>query len=305
VGGPYDGLAGLPVQFDGSGSSDDEGHSLTYEWDFGDGGTSTLVMPTHTYAEAGTYTVTLRACDGASSCNLNAGSTSAIIASATNASPGGIWFGADSDGKQILALITETGRFQFLDESEFQGSGILTVTADDEITASFRMFSTFADGLTSLDCSLDGLVTERATIDGIVTCSGVGPQTSVAVSLNYQALYDLDSDLAMFAGTWTDSSNQGGDVVSIDALGVITGQDGSGSGCVYSGQVSVINPNFNVYDMEWTYSSCTGQSAALNGATFSGIGAIDDTVMPVEFFLGATGVVQLNEVSLVIFYEKT
>ena len=127
VGGPYAGLAGLPVQFDGSDSSDDEGHSLTYEWDFGDGGTSTLVMPTHIYADAGTYTVTLRVCDSIAKCNINSGITTAVIASPANASPGGIWFGADTDGNQIVALITETGRFHFFDDSEFQGSGILTV----------------------------------------------------------------------------------------------------------------------------------------------------------------------------------
>jgi hypothetical protein len=81
-GGPYDGVAGQPVQFDGSGSSDDEGHPLTYEWDFGDGGTSTLAMPTHTYAVVGTYTVTLRVCDPAD-CNINPGSTSAVIGPTT------------------------------------------------------------------------------------------------------------------------------------------------------------------------------------------------------------------------------
>lgn len=33
----------------------------TYSWNFGDGNTSTLVSPTHKYAAAGTYTVTLKA----------------------------------------------------------------------------------------------------------------------------------------------------------------------------------------------------------------------------------------------------
>lgn len=39
------------------------GGSLTYEWDFGDGGTSTAVNPTHTYAASGAYTVRLIAID--------------------------------------------------------------------------------------------------------------------------------------------------------------------------------------------------------------------------------------------------
>ena len=33
-----------------------------------------------------------------------------------NASPGGIWEGIDSDGDSVLALVTETGRFHFIDE---------------------------------------------------------------------------------------------------------------------------------------------------------------------------------------------
>jgi PKD repeat protein len=37
--------------------------NLTYEWDFGDGGTSTLTTPTHTYEKAGNYTVTLKITD--------------------------------------------------------------------------------------------------------------------------------------------------------------------------------------------------------------------------------------------------
>ncbi len=308
-GGPYDGLAGQPVQFDGSGSSDDEGHALTYEWDFDDGGTSTLAMPTHTYSAAGTYTVTLRVCD-ASKCNVNNGSTSAVIAAVTNASPGGIWFGTDSEGDNIVALITETGRFHFLDEFDFQGSGIVAVSVANEIDTSFRFVppvgSAFADGSIFADCSASGLLTERSTLDGTVACTtSVGTQSSVTINLNYQTLYDIDSDLAAFVGTWTDSSNPGIDVANVDAMGVIIGQDGSGSGCIYSGQVTIIDPNYNAYDIEWTYSSCVGQSAVLNGVTFSGIGAIDNTVTPTEFILGATGIVQFNEVSLVLFYEQT
>ncbi len=40
-----------------------------------------------------------------------------------NASPGGIWGGIDSDGDLVIALVTETGRFHFLDEFGNQGSG--------------------------------------------------------------------------------------------------------------------------------------------------------------------------------------
>ncbi|MFN2165721.1 MAG: PKD domain-containing protein, partial [Anaerolineae bacterium] len=62
--GPYTGEVDVPVNFDGSGSSDPENDPLTYAWDFGDGGTATGVGPSHTYTSANTYTVTLTVNDG-------------------------------------------------------------------------------------------------------------------------------------------------------------------------------------------------------------------------------------------------
>ena len=50
---PLGGVAPLAVQFTGSGSSDPEFTTLTYGWDFGDGGNSTQADPAHTYTEPG------------------------------------------------------------------------------------------------------------------------------------------------------------------------------------------------------------------------------------------------------------
>lgn len=50
--------------FDGSGSSDPEGDSLRYSWDFGNGDTSTQASPYHQYHSPGSYTVTLTVSDG-------------------------------------------------------------------------------------------------------------------------------------------------------------------------------------------------------------------------------------------------
>lgn len=56
AGGPYSGTAGSSVTFNGSSST---GTITTYLWSFGDGGSAQGVSPSHTYASAGTYPVTL------------------------------------------------------------------------------------------------------------------------------------------------------------------------------------------------------------------------------------------------------
>ena len=58
----YFGTVESPVTFDGSGSSA-AGNIVSYNWDFGDGATGTGVSPSHTYAAAGTYTVSLTVTD--------------------------------------------------------------------------------------------------------------------------------------------------------------------------------------------------------------------------------------------------
>ncbi len=55
--------ADLVVSVDGSGSADPDGSVAGYVWDFGDGSSGTGVKPDHTYAAAGTYSVSLTVTD--------------------------------------------------------------------------------------------------------------------------------------------------------------------------------------------------------------------------------------------------
>lgn len=64
TGGPYAGTQAAAIAFDASGSSDPDGDTLTFAWDFGDGATATGATPSHTFAATGLYTVTVTADDG-------------------------------------------------------------------------------------------------------------------------------------------------------------------------------------------------------------------------------------------------
>ena len=76
---PLTGAVPLAVNFSSAGSSDPEGAALTYNWQFGDGATSTSANPSHTYASAGVYSANLSVSDG-----TNTTSATALTITATN-----------------------------------------------------------------------------------------------------------------------------------------------------------------------------------------------------------------------------
>ncbi|HEX5731197.1 MAG TPA: PKD domain-containing protein [Blastocatellia bacterium] len=63
AGGPYNGVVGTAVVFNGNGSFDPDGQIVSYNWSFGDNTTGTGVSPAHVYTAPGTYTVTLTVTD--------------------------------------------------------------------------------------------------------------------------------------------------------------------------------------------------------------------------------------------------
>jgi PKD repeat protein len=85
AGGPYAGSTGAAILFDGSASMDPDGTITAYEWSFGDGSLGTAARPSHAYAAAGRYTVTLTVTDNSS--RQATASTTAIVTDAPNAMP--------------------------------------------------------------------------------------------------------------------------------------------------------------------------------------------------------------------------
>jgi PKD repeat protein len=84
--GPYSAEIGAELTFDGTGSSDPDGTVVRYDWNFGDG--TTLVdggpTPTHAYAAAGTYNVTLTVVDND---GLNDSASTSASVTDPNAAP--------------------------------------------------------------------------------------------------------------------------------------------------------------------------------------------------------------------------
>jgi PKD repeat protein len=78
-GGPYFGTTGIAVSFDGTASSDQDGTVVEWNWDFGDGSTGTGATPSHTYAAAGTFTVSLTVVDNDGLSSAPASTTATIV----------------------------------------------------------------------------------------------------------------------------------------------------------------------------------------------------------------------------------
>ncbi len=93
----FNGVGSLDVSFDSSASFDPDGVIVSFDWDFGDGESSTLVNPQHSFDEVGNFTVSLTVKD-----NDGAESTVSrlfqVLVSGENAAPVAFisaepWFG--------------------------------------------------------------------------------------------------------------------------------------------------------------------------------------------------------------------
>ncbi|MEW9624645.1 protease pro-enzyme activation domain-containing protein [Rhodanobacter geophilus] len=101
-----DTVSGLTVNFTDS-STDTGGTINSHAWTFGDGATSTAANPSHTYAAAGTYSVTEKVTD-------STGATSSKTASVTVSAPSGGTFSNNTrkvirDNATITSNISVTG----------------------------------------------------------------------------------------------------------------------------------------------------------------------------------------------------
>ena len=98
AGASYIGTEGSPVVFSGGGSYASDFTALTYAWNFGDGGTSTIQSPSHVFVDNGIYNVTLTVTD-------QKGRTATATATATIANvPPTVVAGAAATGKNTRPI---------------------------------------------------------------------------------------------------------------------------------------------------------------------------------------------------------
>ncbi|WCN83323.1 ThuA domain-containing protein [Micromonospora sp. LH3U1] len=99
VGTPTSGTAPLTVQFSSAGTADpDPGNTLSYQWTFGDGTTSTAANPSHVYTANGNYTAQLKVTDntgktGFANVQITVGNSAPVVTITTPSNGGMLTFG--------------------------------------------------------------------------------------------------------------------------------------------------------------------------------------------------------------------
>ncbi len=235
-GGPYVGVANVPIQFDGSGSTDPDGDGLQYLWHFGDGTTADGMAPVHTYTAAGAYQVGLIVIDDSPAHLMGGAGTLALVSSASDApvaNPGGPYSGESGAPIQFDASASYDPNGDALSFQWQFGDG--AYSADRSPWHTYEYGGTYSVLLRVDDEAPDpqtGWATTTATISGPLppddtvggaTAGGGGwwfPPPCPTDDGVYRVLIDASRDggawWSPLAGFWRESclSHMGGDVAT-------------------------------------------------------------------------------------------
>ena len=169
------GAAPLTVQF----TDQSTGSITSYAWDFGDGGTSSLKNPAHTYTAAGTYTVTL-----------------------TVTGHGG----SDSEVKTSYIRVTEStdAPVAAFTSDKTSGAAPLTVQFTDQSTGSITSYAwDFGDGGTSSLKNPAHTYTAAGTYTVNLTVTGPGGSDSEVKTSYIRVTESTDAPVAAFTANTT------------------------------------------------------------------------------------------------------
>ncbi|MEM0911399.1 MAG: S8 family serine peptidase [Pseudomonadota bacterium] len=219
---------GLELSLDASGSSDADGTIASFSWDFGDGNTGQGSVTTHTYQDAGDFTVTLTVTDDDGATSTSSANVSVVVPnqvpiatfSTTN---DGLFLVADAaassdpdgaivsyewtlgDGTSASGLTT-SHTYDIPGTYEVQ----LNVTDDERATSSQTQMLTVENATTLY--SLSGVITTSANT--FVDSDTNDPFTNFAPNNDLNSAQEVPSPLQLVGFVTETQTNQEGDVFS-------------------------------------------------------------------------------------------
>jgi len=210
AGGPYSGVVGSVISFDGTASSDADGTIVSYTWDFGDGGVASGLSPTHSYSVDGNFTVTLTATDNDGLTGIDA-TTAAINPAGGNTPPvaqaNGPYSGTEGSAVQFSSAGSLDPDGSIVSYAWSFGDGNTSATANPAHT--YVAAGTYNVSLTVTDNAGDSTSdTTAATIEAIVvnappTADANGPYAgSVGDTIVFDGSASRDSDGTIVRYDW-------------------------------------------------------------------------------------------------------
>jgi gliding motility-associated-like protein len=196
--------------------------ATTYAWDFGDSNTSALDNPSHTYATAGTYTVTLTVANNANCKTI-------------------------SVPKVVTVTSSPVATFTFTNDNQCAGTLISFTNTSGGTTGSSTYDWNFGDGGTSTLSNPTHVYASGGTYNVLLTvkngtsCTNVSPVTPVKVKATPVATFTFNS------ASCTSSS------VSFTNSSTTTGAAGSYLWTFGDGNTSTLENPTNIYGLNGTY----------------------------------------------------
>ncbi len=214
-------------------------------------------------------------CDG----GTNGDSFMRPSAALAEQSPAGIYTGifqstatAQSQARSAAGVVSEDSEVHLMLQAitaDSQLAGFVSVdgealngTLTEYLGARARWFG--FDGVRSI--VLDGTVSQGDSLSG-----DYGGDDAGVFRLDYSTLYERTSSLAQAVGVWTfDLASSGGGVyvvtLDIDPSGQLFGADTNG--CLFVGDIGIVDSRFNVYNVSAGVSSCDPVDGEYSGLAF-------------------------------------
>jgi PKD repeat protein len=204
--GPYTGTEGVALLFSASGSYDPDGSIISFAWDFGfgDGNTSTEMNTTHTYAQNGTYNVTLVVTD-----NEGATDTKTTTATIDDTEPTADFSATPASGlKQLTVDFTDSSTSYdgiAAWEWDFGDSDTSTEQNPTHVYATEGCYTVSltgyeADGDSDTKAKVDYIIVTRENQPPVSDPNGPYTGTEgVAITFNASGSYDPDGSIISFA----------------------------------------------------------------------------------------------------------
>jgi PKD repeat protein len=244
---------GLSVAFDGTTSSDPDGDTLTYDWDFNDGTAhGTGATPTHVYAAGGTYHVTLTVADGKG--GTNAISHDVTVAApnhpptaAFSSTPTGLSVAFDGTTSSDPDGDTLTYDWDFNDGTA-HGTGA-TPTHVYAAAGTYHVTLLVSDGKGGTNSVTNDVIVTAPPVNHPPTAAFVATPTNLSVQFDASTSSDPDGDTLTYDWDWNDGTAHGTGVTPIHvytAAGTyhvtLTVADGKGGTNAISHDVIVTAP---------------------------------------------------------------